>query len=295
MVWRVILGTVSVVFMMVVLGFVAVTEQDRMASFERAYNARQIEVGAQLFEANCQSCHGAQGQGAEGVAPALNAVDLFDGSRLSAIEWQGTVEAYVRGAINAGRPRASADFANYPARMPAWGQAYGGPLRSDQVESLVLYIMNWGEAFKDASGNYVAAATPTPNPNAVGDDLAVELPAGDAANGQTLAQQRGCTGCHVAATAGQTLVGPAWLAAQSPDNKGVADHAAERYQAADYTGQATSPELYLLESIILPSAYIVPGANYAAPTGQSLMPNTYTQSLTKQEAADLIAYLLTVR
>jgi len=25
------------------------------------------------------------------------------------------------------------------------------------------------------------------------------------------------------------------------------------------------------------------------------MPNTYTQSLTKQEAADLIAYLLTVR
>ena len=57
MTWRVILGTFSIVITMVVFGFVAVTETDRMASFERAYNSRTIEAGASLFEMNCASCH----------------------------------------------------------------------------------------------------------------------------------------------------------------------------------------------------------------------------------------------
>ena len=121
MTWRVILGTFSIVITMVVFGFVAVTETDRMASFERAYNSRTIEAGAALFESNCASCHGLQGQG--GAGPALNALDLFNGVRLKEIGWQGTLETYLRGAINAGRPRASVAFQNYPQRMPAWGQA----------------------------------------------------------------------------------------------------------------------------------------------------------------------------
>ena len=292
MVWRVILGTFSIVLTMVVFGFVAVTEQDRMASFERAYNSRTIEAGAALYQNNCVSCHGEQGQG--GAGPALNALDLFNGVRLKEIGWQGTLEAYLRGAINAGRPRASAAFQNYPQRMPAWGQAYGGPLRPDQVESLVAYIMNWSEAFKDASGN-IPTATATPNPNAVGADLTVQLPAGDAARGEALAQAKGCTSCHVAAAPGASLVGPAWLADQSPDGTGVGTHAAERYAAGDYTGQATSPELYLLESIIQPSAFIVPGGTTYAANGRSTMPANYPELLEKQEVADIIAYLLTLK
>ncbi|MBL8057047.1 MAG: c-type cytochrome [Anaerolineales bacterium] len=291
MVWRVIIGTFSVVLTMVVFGFVAVTEQDRMASFERAYNSRTIEAGAALFQNNCVSCHGDQGQG--GAGPALNAVDLFNGVRLKEIGWQGTLEAYLRGAINAGRPRASAAFQNDPQRMPAWGQANGGPLRSDQVESLVAYIMNWSEAFKDASGK-IPTATATPNPNAVGSDINVELPAGDAANGQLLATAKGCTSCHVAAAPGASLVGPAWMADQSPDGKGVGTHATERPATAEYTGKAASPEQYLLESIIQPSAFIVPGGTTYGVNGQSTMPAVYPQQLEKQEVADIIAYLLTL-
>lgn len=288
MVWRVTLGTFSIILTMVTLGFVAVTEQDRMASFETAYHARTIETGAALFQANCATCHGLQGQG--GAGPAINAVDLYNGTRLREIGWSGTLEAYLRGVINAGRPRASAAFQNYPNRMPAWGQAYGGPLRPDQVDALVAYLVNWGEGFRDASGQ-IPSATATPNPNAVGTDIRQALPAGDAARGQALVETKGCVACHVLAQ-----VGPAWEAAKSSDGKGVGTHAAERLtDPAGYTGKASTPEQYLLESIVQPSAYIVPGVATYAANGQSTMPGNYGETLEKQEAADIIAYLLTLK
>lgn len=289
MVWRVTLGTFSIVLTMVVLGFVAVTEQDRMASFTTAYDARRVEAGARLLEANCARCHGLQGQG--GIGPALNSIDLFSGQRLAEIKWQGGLENYLRGVINAGRPRASAAFANAAERMPAWGQEFGGPLRQDEVGDLVAFIVNWGEAYKDASGK-IPSATPTPCAECVGTDITGELPAGDATRGQALVTSLGCVACHI--TAGGQIA-PAWEAAKASDGKGVGTHALERWQAADYAGQASSPEQYLLESIVEPSAYIVPGNPVYAPSGKSTMPADYGGRLPRQDAADIIAYLLTLK
>jgi mono/diheme cytochrome c family protein len=288
MVWRVLLGTFSLVVTMIVLGYVAVTEQDRMASFERAYTSRQIETGAVLYEANCVRCHGPRGEG--GIGPALSTIDLFNGQRLREIGWQGTLDAYLRGAINAGRPRRSAAYANSPERMPAWGQQYGGPLRPDQVEALVLFIENWGEQYKDASGK-IPSATPTPNPNAAGTDITIELPAGDAARGATLVAT--CQACHIA---GANVAGPAWESAKSPDGKNIAQHAAERVQDPGYTGAATNADQYLFESIVNPNSYITPpvqGATWPA-TGPSTMPANYGETLLKQDMADIIAYLKTI-
>lgn len=56
--WHVALGIVAIVAVVGVLVFVAVTEQDRMASFTRSYHSRQVEVGALIFENNCRTCHG---------------------------------------------------------------------------------------------------------------------------------------------------------------------------------------------------------------------------------------------
>jgi mono/diheme cytochrome c family protein len=274
---------------MLVLGYVAVTEQERMASFTVAYDARMVEAGAALYESNCASCHGLNGQG--GAAPALNAADLFNGSRLREINWVGGTEAFIRGTITAGRPRASAVFSTYPQRMPAWGQNYGGPLRSDQIETLVAFVMNWGESYKDASGNYILA-TPTPNPNAVGTDLSVELPEGNADNGKQVTEQRACVACHIA---GAGASAPAWEADKDAEGKGVGTHAEERYLSAEYTGRADSAELYLLESLIQPSTYIVAGQATWNINGVSAMPNIYGEQLTKQDAADVIAYLLTLK
>jgi len=97
--WRVIVGTLSLVITMILLGYVAVTEQDRMANFSTAYTARQIEAGAILFESNCSPCHGLDGKGT-GRAPALNTPDLLtNGKRLTEIGWAGTVHDYILSTV----------------------------------------------------------------------------------------------------------------------------------------------------------------------------------------------------
>ena len=99
MTWRVIVGTLSLIVTMIVLGYVAVTEQDRMAQFSTAYAGRQVETGAALFENNCKTCHGLDGKGT-GRAPALNTADLLtNGKRLTEIKWGGTVRDYARHAV----------------------------------------------------------------------------------------------------------------------------------------------------------------------------------------------------
>lgn len=287
MTWRVIVGTLSLMITMIALGFVAVTEQDRMASFTTAYASRQIEYGGALFENYCATCHGPEGQGS-GRAPALNAIDLFDGERLKNIGWAGTTADFIRATISSGRPRISASFnANsYPQRMPTWSSDFGGPLRKDQIDALVAFVMNWGPAY--------ANITPEPTPTIVpvGTDINAKLPPSNANNGKALVQQKGCTACHT----GTSLIGPAWLAAQSTENKGVGTHATERYKDPGYKSKATSPEQYLHESIVQPSAYIVPGGDYTNPAdGTSKMPAIYGNTLDAQNLADIIAYLLTLK
>lgn len=287
MIGRVLTGTFSIVLMMVVLGYVAATEQDRMGSFATAYDARKIETGAALYEAQCVTCHGPNGEG--GIGPALNALDLMNGSRLKEIGWAGTTEAYIRNAVAAGRPRYSAAIGDRGKRMPTFGQAYGGPLRDDQVDALVAFVMNWGEGFRGPDGK-IPSATATPNPNAAGTDITIELPEGNAERGATLVTA--CQACHIA---GAPTVGPAWETAKAPDGKGVVAHAAERIASADYTGKATTADQYLFESIVNPAAFIVPpyeGATWQATV--TTMPNNYGTTLLKQDVADIIAYLKTI-
>jgi hypothetical protein len=83
-----------------------------------------------------------------------------------------------------------------------------------------------------------------------------------------------------------TNTGPAWL--PSGGQPGIGDRAAARITEAGYEGQATTAEQYLLESIVNPSAYLVTGF-------QPVMPANYGQTLTAQETADLIAYMLSIK
>lgn len=276
--WQIALGALSVAATVIVMAIVGVGEPRRMADFTTSYQARQIETGALLFENNCRPCHGPQGKGIEGVAPAINAADLFNGNRLKAIGYAGTVQDYVRATISSGRPVPSAGT-NYPQRMPTWSQDFGGPLRDDQVNSLVAYVMNWQDrALQEAAG-----PTPAPMTNAMGTDMTTALPPGDAERGKTLTEgDLGCVGCHILAA-----TGPAWL--PSGDTPGIGDRAGVRYTQADYTGHATSAEQYLLESIVIPNAYVVSGFE------ANIMPGNYGGRLTVQDAADIIAYLQSIR
>jgi len=99
----------------------------------------QLQEGAELYLANCQVCHGEKGQGRVGATLAQNWPSIRP-------------DLTIRNVITVGVPGSP---------MPAWSQAYGGPLSETQIESLVAYILSWetGQPFV-----YEPAWTPTPHP-----------------------------------------------------------------------------------------------------------------------------------
>lgn len=252
-------------------------EPQRMAEFDKSQQGQAIEVGAQLFDTNCKGCHGVKGEGTPGLCPPLNDKNFFT-NRLKDVGWSGTLQDYIVSTVSAGR-LVSTRPDLYPGQgkpaMPAWSDRYGGPLRDDQIADIAAFIMNWESTAPTRTVTVTLAGPP------VGTDITQTLPQGDANRGQALANSKGCVACHIT-----TAVGPAWAA--SGTTPGIGSRAAERIKESDYTGKATTPEQYLLESIVDPKIHIVSGF-------QPLMPANFGQTLTAQDVADLIAYLQTFK
>ncbi len=95
----------------------------------------------------------------------------------------------------------------------------------------------------------------------------------------------GCASCH-SLVAGVNLAGPSLA--------DLADQAATIIASPGYQGKATTPEEYIRESILDPSAYVVPGAMYSA-GGRSFMPDNYSQTLEPAQVENIVAYLMTLR
>ena len=274
--WHILIGFLTAGAAVVLLGIIALNEPVRMESFSRSYHSRQIEEGARIFENSCRPCHGPQGEGSP-LAPALNTASLFNGERLTAVQFNGTLEDYVKGVVSSGRPVPS-EGANYPQRMPTWSQEFGGPMRPDQIEAVVAFVLNWEE-------RALAGAEPTPvsGEPMMGADIRVELPQGDAERGRALADGTlGCSVCH-----SLTPVGPAWAAIG--DQPGLGERAALRVEQADYAGEADTAEQYLFESVADPNAYLVSGFQ------AGVMPTDFGDRVTLQQMADILAYMLSFR
>ncbi len=94
-----------------------------------------------------------------------------------------------------------------------------------------------------------------------------------------------CNTCHSVAP-GVNLVGPTLA--------GLVARAQTALASPEYTGKAKDVEGYIRESILEPSAHVVPGAMYSA-NGVSFMPNNYEKALTPQQVEHLIAYLSTLK
>ena len=113
-----------------------------------------------------------------------------------------------------------------------------------------------------------AACGPSGQPPAM-----VELPTGDAAAGDTLFHQKigglpECSTCH-------SLDG---TRGTGPTLQGFSTVAGIRRSGEDAT-------TYTMNSIISPGQYVVPGFS-------NLMPSAYGQQLSREQLADLIAYVL---
>ena len=119
---------------------------------------------------------------------------------------------------------------------------------------------------------------PTPLPEI---DLNMELPEGDPARGRGRALSFGCMGCHQDAT-----YAPVFEAAEGLPS--MAERGEMRIADPAYEGQATTNREYILESILLPQVYIVPG-EWGDP-----MPTTYAARMTDQELAQILAWLETL-
>lgn len=61
-----------------------------------------------------------------------------------------------------------------------------------------------------------------------------------------------------------------------------------------YTGKAKDVAAYLHESIVAPSAHLVPGDMYSA-GGTSFMPTTYEKDLKPEQIDQLVAYLSSLK
>lgn len=112
-----------------------------------------------------------------------------------------------------------------------------------------------------------AAADPAPTA------VATEAPAalvGDSANGETLFGVNGCSGCH--STGANSIVGP-----------GLSDVGATAATRVD----GESADEYLTHAIVAPNDFLVDGY-------PGIMPLTFGDSLSKQEIADLVAYLVSL-
>ena len=108
---------IGVVFQVYLLG-----EPTRIVEVEAADREQAKALGAALYKENCDACHGEQGQGE--VGPALNSRELL----------RMTPDEVLFSLIRTGVPGTV---------MPAWGQAFGGPLTDEQVSQVVAAIRGW--------------------------------------------------------------------------------------------------------------------------------------------------------
>lgn len=285
---KIALGILGALGCIILLGLVLATENVRMADQTDNWAAREIENGALLFANNCANCHGPDGKGLPGVAPALNSHYFFtDTGRLIDVGYIGSLESYVRLTVAAGRP--SKSNSQWAQKMPTWGSQFGGPMRGDQVVEVTKYVMN----FRDAA----LAQTPEEDPfqpytdvkKPVGEQsIAVLMGAEPPAPAEAApAAESGvrspvdlytvmaCVACHVMDqpqdAANRGPVGP---------NMGnLAENAAVRVDGM-------SAEEYIYQSITEPSAFMVEG--YA----DGIMPKDFTTKMSEEEIRGLVAWLL---
>jgi nitric oxide reductase subunit C len=248
--------------------FIGLTVHTHMTIAERTHADRlgaEVVRGFRTWERfNCENCHTLLGEGAY-FAPDLTKI----------VSQRG--KAYL------------AAFLADPARF--YSEERDGRLMptlglSPQEISDVLDFLAWvGEI--DTNGW-------PPRPILVSGAAARGVPgveasaeaADPAERGRAIFDGKGaCASCH-SLSEGVTLVGPSLA--------GVARSALPRVEDPGYTGKASTGADYLRESVLEPSAFVVPGERYSGGPGVSLMPAHYGTLLAPGELDDLVAFLSTL-
>jgi mono/diheme cytochrome c family protein len=278
---KIVIGTIAFMLTMIIMGFAALREPARLAEFTAASEGRSIETGATLFQNNCATCHGVDGRaeqcfdvagnqiGCQGLP--LNYAPLLCGDRserMIALGWEGTKRNFIDQTVSAGRVGTA---------MPTWSGEFGGPMRDDQVQDVVNFVLNW-----ESDELCSTPAVTFEWPGSVEEFLAMEdIQEGDAGRGQELYVTYGCSGCHGNIDEpGSNAVGP-WLG----DIATVGETRVEGQSAAQY----------VYESILNPDAFIAPDCPNGPCAGPpSAMPHNFGERMAAnpQDMADLLGLIL---
>lgn len=123
------IGLVLMVALVLVFPLYRLTEP---ANREDA-RAEQLDAlataGESVWSFNCSSCHGLNGEGA--VGPALNSKQFLESAN----------DTQIQHLVSVGVPG---------TQMAAFSQDFGGPLTSEQIKSITVYLRSWE---KDAPDN----------------------------------------------------------------------------------------------------------------------------------------------
>jgi nitric oxide reductase subunit C len=220
-----------------------------------------------LHKRNCVNCHTLMGEGAY-YAPDLTQITLQRG------------EGYLMQFL--ADPSRFYSEQEHRRLMP-------DPKLDERERAEVIEFLDWiahienqnwpprpilvsGSAMPLRDGRGAPAAAASDDPVALGEALFHATPPA-------------CFACH-SASPGVMLAGPPVA--------NIASRAALLVQSPEYTGAADSAEGYIRESIVEPSAHIVPGELFSA-AGQSFMPHNYDETLTPEQIEHLVAYLMTLR
>lgn len=213
--------------------------------------------------------------------------------RMNQANWGSTLESYLTTTLIHGRTQTAGMWGGNI--MAAWSQRAGGPLRDDQIADLVSYIRNWdkGNAWTIEDALLVAQFAQVPgaggggqitgepagtNVTAIVNELATLT--GDPARGEQIYNNRafsqlgerlGCSGCHAGG-------------AQAPATEDQWENVpAARLTLPQFAGYTF--EQYMVESIVLPAAYIVPGYESGG------MPANFGERMSVQDIADILEYV----
>ena len=279
---KIIIGTISFMLTMIILGFAALREPARLEAFALAQEGRAVENGARIFFGNCATCHGIEGKAQECFDAAsgepidcvgfpLQSAALLCGdrpARLELLNWQGTKQTFVESTIASGRAGTA---------MPTWSEEFGGPMRDDQVHDVAAFVLNW-ESEELCTTPVVIYEWA----ESVEDELA-KHESGDAGRGEELYASYVCFTCHGQLDdpdSATVTVGP-WLG-------DIAESGGERIPG-------TSAMQYVYDSILHPNDFIAPDCPNGPCDGP---PSQMRQDLAElmgnnpQEMADILAYLL---
>jgi mono/diheme cytochrome c family protein len=256
-----LLGALAALTTLLVLVVAGEAEAGRMARRTQMQNAMQIEAGAILFAEHCRNCHGINGEGVGQLGSALNDRAFF-ADRLREVGWPGTLDEFIQHAIAEGRITATRPLyaGDGNVAMAAWAQAYGGPLRPDEIRSLAAYVRNWEAT---AAGRFKPAVLAIPTPERGSS-------AAQVARGSQLFRTAGCATCHAAPGSGDATVAPNLARIGATAKTRVSGYSAEDY---------------LRESFLIPNAFIVAG--YGPNLGCGGV-------LTHEQLDDLVSYLLSL-